>query len=343
MSSTNKTVTIELSQYVGTDKPTYLTDYNGDMLKIDNAIAADRDAIDTAQAKANEADGKADDNASAIQVLDEAINGDPEVPSQPSISSRLTNVEGSVNTLNTLVGDGTHLATGQTLVSSVNGIEDLVAPREDEATLGASYAIDAQFIRGAVLYKALTALTAGTAFSSLVLNTDYAVSDKLVDQLGGGTPTPGTIAADDVTYDNTTSGLSATNAQDAIDEIKTMIPSTPPTPFAPTNVSESLTDVNANITSPDVNLSSNGYLASIEGSFTVSNTINANTKLFTIPTEHAVLANSAPFIMGKDATVYKAYVQRNGVNSKLTDVYAGEAISAGSVRFNYVYLWNYGV
>ena len=58
MSSTNKTVTIELSQYVGTDKPTYLVDYNGDMLKIDNAIAADRDSIQTAQSKADEADSK---------------------------------------------------------------------------------------------------------------------------------------------------------------------------------------------------------------------------------------------------------------------------------------------
>ena len=36
--STNKTTHYELSQYVGTDKPTYLGDYNGDMLKIDTAI-----------------------------------------------------------------------------------------------------------------------------------------------------------------------------------------------------------------------------------------------------------------------------------------------------------------
>ena len=36
--STNKTTNYELSQYIGTDKPTYLGDYNGDMLKIDTAI-----------------------------------------------------------------------------------------------------------------------------------------------------------------------------------------------------------------------------------------------------------------------------------------------------------------
>ena len=35
MASTNKTTHYELSQYIGTDKPTYLGDYNGDMAKID--------------------------------------------------------------------------------------------------------------------------------------------------------------------------------------------------------------------------------------------------------------------------------------------------------------------
>lgn len=35
MASTNKTTHYELSQYVGSDKPTYLGDYNGDMSKID--------------------------------------------------------------------------------------------------------------------------------------------------------------------------------------------------------------------------------------------------------------------------------------------------------------------
>ena len=39
MASTNKTTNYELSQFVGTDKPTFLGDYNGDMQKIDTAIA----------------------------------------------------------------------------------------------------------------------------------------------------------------------------------------------------------------------------------------------------------------------------------------------------------------
>lgn len=46
MSSTNKTTNYELSQYIGTDKPTYLGDYNSDMSKIDTAIHNNKVAVD---------------------------------------------------------------------------------------------------------------------------------------------------------------------------------------------------------------------------------------------------------------------------------------------------------
>ena len=59
MSSTNKTPNYDLSQYVGTDKPTYLGDYNGDMLKIDEQMKANNDAATGAVASAGEAVAKA--------------------------------------------------------------------------------------------------------------------------------------------------------------------------------------------------------------------------------------------------------------------------------------------
>ena len=37
-SATNHTAHYNLSQYISTDKPTYLVDYNSDMLAIDTAI-----------------------------------------------------------------------------------------------------------------------------------------------------------------------------------------------------------------------------------------------------------------------------------------------------------------
>jgi hypothetical protein len=59
MASTNKTTNYELSQFIGTDKPAWLTDYNADMSKIDAGVA-------TAQSTATGADGKATANATAI-------------------------------------------------------------------------------------------------------------------------------------------------------------------------------------------------------------------------------------------------------------------------------------
>ena len=59
MSSTNKTTNYELSQFVGSDKPAWLTDYNQDMAKIDAGI-------DAAQDTATGADGKADANTANI-------------------------------------------------------------------------------------------------------------------------------------------------------------------------------------------------------------------------------------------------------------------------------------
>lgn len=62
MSSTNKTTNYDLSQFIGTDKPAWLTDYNQDMAKIDSGIH-------TAQAAATGADGKADANTTNIGDL----------------------------------------------------------------------------------------------------------------------------------------------------------------------------------------------------------------------------------------------------------------------------------
>lgn len=50
MTSTNKTANYELSQFVGTDHPTWLGDYNSDMAKIDAQMKANADAIEQATA-----------------------------------------------------------------------------------------------------------------------------------------------------------------------------------------------------------------------------------------------------------------------------------------------------
>lgn len=48
MSSTNKTTNYNLSQYIGSDKPTYLSDYNSDMFEIDKQMKINADNVATA-------------------------------------------------------------------------------------------------------------------------------------------------------------------------------------------------------------------------------------------------------------------------------------------------------
>lgn len=70
MASTNKTPNYELSQYVGSDKPTYLGDYNGDMLKIDEAMATNATSATNAVNIANNASttaGNAQSTATTAQ------------------------------------------------------------------------------------------------------------------------------------------------------------------------------------------------------------------------------------------------------------------------------------
>lgn len=48
MTATNHTKNYNLSQFVGTDRPTWLGDYNGDMTKIDAQLKKNADAITSA-------------------------------------------------------------------------------------------------------------------------------------------------------------------------------------------------------------------------------------------------------------------------------------------------------
>lgn len=62
MSSTNKTTNYELSQFVGSDKPAWLADYNQDMSKIDAGMHTNAAAIETAN-------GNITTNTNAIGTL----------------------------------------------------------------------------------------------------------------------------------------------------------------------------------------------------------------------------------------------------------------------------------
>ena len=106
MASTNKTTNYELSQFIGTDKPAWLSDYNGDMAKIDAGVH-------TAQATATGADGKADANATKIGTLANLT------------TTVKTDTVSAINEVNTTAGtaQGTATSASESATSALNKAE----------------------------------------------------------------------------------------------------------------------------------------------------------------------------------------------------------------------------
>ena len=119
MGSTNKTTNIELSQFLGSDSPKWLTDYNGDMQKIDTfagAIQAQADAtalvVGSHTASIETLQNESSDYNTAIQQLRTDVDGNT----------------GSINTINSLIGNGEPTTTDKTLIGAINELHsDLIS------------------------------------------------------------------------------------------------------------------------------------------------------------------------------------------------------------------------
>ena len=103
MSSTNKTTNYNLSQFIGTDKPAWLTDYNSDMSKIDAGV-------NTAQSTATGADGKATANATAIGTLS-SLTTDAKTNLVAAINEVDANADTAINTASGAAGNASQALT----------------------------------------------------------------------------------------------------------------------------------------------------------------------------------------------------------------------------------------
>lgn len=124
MASTNKTTNYDLSQYIGTDKPTYLTDYNQDMVKIDTGI--------------HSAKSQADTNSSAIGTLSN-LNTETKTDLVSAmnevVSDVATNTGNIATNTSNIATNTTHIGTLANLTTSAKA--DLVqASNEINAKVG---------------------------------------------------------------------------------------------------------------------------------------------------------------------------------------------------------------
>lgn len=107
MASTNKTTHYDLSQYVASDKPTYLTDYNGDMSAIDTGIYNAQTKADSAYTLADTADGKADNaQQTANTAVTNAGTANTNIGTMANLeTTEKSTIVGAINEVNTNLKD----------------------------------------------------------------------------------------------------------------------------------------------------------------------------------------------------------------------------------------------
>ena len=141
MSYTNTTSHYGLPQYVATDKPKYLTDFNETMSAIDTQMYTNAQAAATADGKAVSAQNTADVNTSSISTLNTQINGDSSDPSDTGLAGDVSALEGSVNTINSLIGNGEPTTTDKTIIGAINELAGDLDDKLDASRATGKYAI----------------------------------------------------------------------------------------------------------------------------------------------------------------------------------------------------------
>ena len=230
MSSTNKTSYYELSQYIGTDIPNPLTDYNNDMSKIDTALhnVAETVASDSATVTAlgnrvgvvegnvetlatqagsdalattaqtlsgavNELKAGVDDNTSDIVALNSAVASKADSSQLTALTTRVTNAE-------TKIGTASLNTTAQNLSDAVNELKNAVDAIPSATPYTAGSGIDITNHVVSIKEPLTTTLSAGSTTATISDNSITANSFVLpVASVWGVLPTNVTVSNGSVT------------------------------------------------------------------------------------------------------------------------------------------------
>lgn len=111
MGHTNTTPNYNLPQFLGSDKPAWLTDVNNAMSAIDSAIAAAKAAADNAGGAAAALATTVGGHTTQLETLSGTVaNQGASIVSQGN----------SINTISELIGNGTPTTTDHTLIGAIN-------------------------------------------------------------------------------------------------------------------------------------------------------------------------------------------------------------------------------
>lgn len=172
MSATNTTPNIGLPSFIGTDKPAWLTDWNGAMSTIDTEIGTIKTGVSGDETRIGNLEN-------SVSSLNTTVSN--HTTSITALNTQVATQGGTINTITSLIGNGTPTTTDQTIIGAIN---ELHADQGDLANL---------------------------------VTTDKSSFVAAINEVAGGGG--GSIAASAVSYNNTVSGLTANNVQAAIDEL----------------------------------------------------------------------------------------------------------------------------
>lgn len=126
MSATKSTTHYKLPSFLGSDKPAWLVDWNGAMATIDSAIYEAKQAADAAGTSATAV-------ASDLATLSGTVSTQGSTIS--TLSETLTTAVGNINTINSLIGNGTPTTTDQTIIGAINEINANVGDPADASSV----------------------------------------------------------------------------------------------------------------------------------------------------------------------------------------------------------------
>lgn len=163
-----------------------------------------------------------------VYNLEQQSTGDHEAVTQ--LNSRVTEVEQTVGGYDAQIEEleGTVGEHAERLINLTNRQTELsrrLNGKAGESTIAAEYNEEESYIVGDFVYYAniLYKCAVASAIPAGAFDSDNWDVVILTDELGGSTPTPGTIAAANVSFDDAVAQLGASNVQAALVALKTLI------------------------------------------------------------------------------------------------------------------------
>lgn len=194
MGATNRTTNYNLSQFIGTDKPSWLNDYNGDMNLIDSAIKSAADDASAASTLATNASSTATSAANTANSLSTQINAP--VTGLAAVVAEQTS---DITALETLCGNTPLDTTATTLTGAINEIKASVPSISGAFKLVNSGAITKTYDGSLTMGQAMDSI-----YTDLVALFGTLTANQYI-KIVGGTPSQYVplTAANDTTLHNT--------------------------------------------------------------------------------------------------------------------------------------------